>query len=76
MEESIAIPIIKYIFHNWIDLGILLVLIIILRAMFYNTNFICDNKIIPMLSQIDDHLIDVKLNTEEIEKNTVAIYRK
>ena len=57
-------------------LGILLVLIIMLKAMFYNTNFICDNKIIPMLSQIDDHLIDVKLNTEEIEKNTVAIYRK
>ena len=60
-------PLIEYIFHNWIDLGTLLVLIFILMAMYYCTNFICD-RVLPLLSKIEDHLVDIKIHTDRIEK--------
>ena len=58
---------IEYIFHNWIDLGTLLVLIFILMAMYYCTNFICD-RVLPLLSKIEDHLVDIKIHTDRIKK--------
>ena len=60
-------PLIEYIFHNWIDLGTLLVLIFILMAMYYCTNFICD-RVLPLLSKIEDHLVDIKIHTDRIKK--------
>ena len=60
-------PLIEYIFHNWIDLETLLVLIFILMAMYYCTNFICD-RVVPLLSKIDDNLVDTKLLIERLDR--------